>query len=43
LDKVAGNWCCRDKPFVKQGLKEKEKLGINWSLSVQLNESWPGV
>jgi hypothetical protein len=30
LDKVAGNWCCRDKPFIKQGMKEKEKLAIHW-------------
>jgi len=30
LDKVAGNWCCRDKPFVAKGLKEKEKLAIHW-------------
>ncbi|KAL6749493.1 nucleotide-diphospho-sugar transferase-domain-containing protein [Haematococcus lacustris] len=30
LDKVAGNWCCRDKPFIAKGLKEKEKLAISW-------------
>ncbi|KAJ9511362.1 hypothetical protein QJQ45_029767 [Haematococcus lacustris] len=34
LDKVAGNWCCRDKPFIAEGLKEKEKLAISWSFRV---------
>ena len=30
LDKVVGNWCCRDKPFIAKGMKEKEKLAIPW-------------
>mmetsp|Transcript_5636 Transcript_5636/g.17131 ORF Transcript_5636/g.17131 Transcript_5636/m.17131 type:complete len:169 (-) Transcript_5636:444-950(-) len=28
VDRVAGNWCCRDKPFIDRGMKEKEKLAI---------------
>ncbi|GAX78234.1 hypothetical protein CEUSTIGMA_g5676.t1 [Chlamydomonas eustigma] len=33
VDKVASNWCCRDKPFIAKGMKEKEKLAITESLT----------
>ncbi|KAG1654663.1 hypothetical protein FOA52_003820 [Chlamydomonas sp. UWO 241] len=28
VDKIAGNWCCRDRPFIDKGAKEKEKTAI---------------
>lgn len=33
VDKVAANWCCRDKPLIDKGWKEKEKLSILDSLN----------
>ena len=28
VDKVAAQWCCRDKPLIDKGQREKEKLSI---------------
>jgi hypothetical protein len=28
VDQVAAQWCCRDKPLIDKGWREKEKLSI---------------